>query len=125
MSVAISRDYNAAVDLIERNLKAGRGAKIAYYDDRGAYSYGALAERVDRAANALPRFGPGAGAACALVPARRHRFPGNVPRRHQGRDRADCRQYLADRGRLRFHAAGQPRAHLSFPTRSTIASRRF
>jgi len=27
--------YNAAADLIERNLAAGRGAKPAFVDDRG------------------------------------------------------------------------------------------
>jgi benzoate-CoA ligase len=50
---SIPRDYNAAVDLIERNLKTGRGSKIAYIDDRRRYSYSELAERVDRAANAF------------------------------------------------------------------------
>ena len=55
--IAIPRDYNAAVDLIERNLQAGRGTKIAFRDDRTALSYAALAERVDRAANALRGLG--------------------------------------------------------------------
>ena len=55
--IAIPRDYNAAVDLIERNLKAGRGGKVAFRDDRGAYTYAELAERVDRAANALRALG--------------------------------------------------------------------
>ena len=45
--------YNAAVDLIERNLAAGRGGKTAYIDDAGTATYAQLAERVDRAANAL------------------------------------------------------------------------
>jgi len=45
--------YNAAHDLIERNLAAGRSGKIAYVDDRGTYTYGDLAKRVDRFANAL------------------------------------------------------------------------
>jgi benzoate-CoA ligase len=55
--VSIPRDYNAAADLMERNLAAGRAEKIAFIDDRGAYSYRDLAERVDRAANALRRLG--------------------------------------------------------------------
>ncbi|MDB5360971.1 MAG: Benzoate--CoA ligase [Rhodospirillales bacterium] len=45
--------YNAAVDLIERNLAAGRQAKTVFIDEAGRYSYGDLAERVDRFANAL------------------------------------------------------------------------
>ena len=55
--VDIPRDYNAAFDLIERNLKAGRAAKIAFVDDRGAYSYGEVARRVDRFASALSTLG--------------------------------------------------------------------
>ena len=57
--VRIPRDYNAAHDLIERNLKAGRGAKIAYIDDAGRYTYSELAERVNRAASALVSLGLG------------------------------------------------------------------
>jgi benzoate-CoA ligase len=49
--------YNAAVDLIERNLAAGRGGKAAYIDDAGTCSYAQLAERVDRAANMLRSMG--------------------------------------------------------------------
>ena len=45
--------YNAAVDLIDRNLTAGRQARTAFIDEAGRYSYGDLAERVDRFANAL------------------------------------------------------------------------
>ena len=52
-STVTPRDYNVAVDLIERNLKSRRGQKIAYIDDCGRYSDAELAERVDRAANAL------------------------------------------------------------------------
>ena len=55
--VEIPRDYNAAHDLIERNLSAGRAGKAAYIDDAGAYSYGELAERVNRCANALTAIG--------------------------------------------------------------------
>jgi benzoate-CoA ligase len=49
--------YNAAVDLIERNLGAGRGGKTVYIDDTGSCTYAQLAERVDRAANALRALG--------------------------------------------------------------------
>jgi len=49
--------YNAAADLIERNLGAGRGTKTAFIDDRGRYSYAELAERVSRSANLLRRLG--------------------------------------------------------------------
>jgi benzoate-CoA ligase len=53
----LPRHYNAAVDLIERNLAAGRAEKTAFADDRGSITYRALAERVDRAANAFRRLG--------------------------------------------------------------------
>src|SRR5947199_5421759 len=49
--------YNAAADLIERNLSAGRGAKPAFIDDLGQFSYAELAERVSRFANVLRRLG--------------------------------------------------------------------
>ena len=53
----IPRQYNAAHDLIERNLQAGRGSKLAFIDDNGAYTYDELAERVNRWANALTGLG--------------------------------------------------------------------
>ncbi len=49
--------YNAAADLLDRNLLAGRGDKIAYVDAFGPVTYAALAERVDRAGDALRRLG--------------------------------------------------------------------
>ena len=53
----IPRQYNAAYDLIERNLRAGRGDKLAYIDDHGRYTYRELAQRVNRAGNALRALG--------------------------------------------------------------------
>src|SRR5260221_2999909 len=49
--------FNAAHDLLERNLRAGRAPKIAFIDDTGAYTYGDLAARVNRFANALRELG--------------------------------------------------------------------
>jgi benzoate-CoA ligase len=51
----LPREYNAAVDLIGRN--AGRGSKAAFIDDAGTCTFLQLAERVDRAANALRGLG--------------------------------------------------------------------
>ena len=61
--------YNAAADLIERNLASGRGAKIAIIDDRGQYSYAELAERVARFANVLRGLGLRREAAHPPLPA--------------------------------------------------------
>ncbi len=51
--IDIPREYNAAEDLIERNLVAGRADKVAFIDDKGRYTYGDLARRVNRFANLL------------------------------------------------------------------------
>ncbi len=45
--------YNAAVDLVESNLAAGRGDKLAYIDDHGRYTYADLNLAVRRVAAAL------------------------------------------------------------------------
>jgi benzoate-CoA ligase len=49
--------FNAAHDLLERNLRAGRAGKIAYIDDHGAYTYGELVRRVNRFAASLHALG--------------------------------------------------------------------
>src|SRR5262249_37153665 len=54
---AIPRTYNFAADIIERNLKAGRADKPVYIDPRGSWTYGQLAERVDRFGHALRSLG--------------------------------------------------------------------
>ncbi len=53
----VSREYNAAADLIERNLRAGRADKVAFRDGQSSLTYRALAERVDRCGNALRSLG--------------------------------------------------------------------
>ncbi|KWR92149.1 benzoate-CoA ligase family protein [Cupriavidus sp. IDO] len=45
--------YNAAADLLSRNIAAGRGDKIAYIDDAGTLTFAELDERSRRFAGAL------------------------------------------------------------------------
>jgi len=49
--------YNAAADLIERNLDAGRGAKTAFIDSSGQHSFADVAAKSARFANTLTRLG--------------------------------------------------------------------
>jgi benzoate-CoA ligase len=53
----VSREYNFAADVLERNLRAGRAHKPAYVDPRGSWSFGQLAERVARFGHALRALG--------------------------------------------------------------------
>ena len=43
-----AQTYNAAVDMVDRNVAEGRGAKIAFSDPARRISYGKLAEAVAR-----------------------------------------------------------------------------
>jgi len=54
---AISRDYNFAADILGRNLDAGRSNKVAYIDPRGSWTYGELADRVERFGHVLRSLG--------------------------------------------------------------------
>ncbi len=54
---AIPRNYNFAADILERNLAAGRAGKAAYIDPRGSWTYGQLADRVDRFGHVLRNLG--------------------------------------------------------------------
>ena len=49
--------YNAAVDLVERNLAGARAGKLAFVDDTESLTYAQLAQRVDRCANLLRSLG--------------------------------------------------------------------
>jgi 4-hydroxybenzoate-CoA ligase/benzoate-CoA ligase len=53
----LPRDYNATTDLIERNLREGRGAKVAIRGIWGEQPYGQLATRMNQAGNALLQLG--------------------------------------------------------------------
>ncbi|MDH3714818.1 MAG: benzoate-CoA ligase family protein [Gammaproteobacteria bacterium] len=56
-TIEIPRDYNAAVEFIDVHASAGRSGKTAFIDDAGAYTYAELAQRVNRAGNALQALG--------------------------------------------------------------------
>ena len=56
---SIPRDYNAAHDLLQRNLQAGRADQVAFVDERVAMTYGELARRVDHFARGLHSIGVG------------------------------------------------------------------
>jgi benzoate-CoA ligase len=49
----IPRQYNFAADILTQNLAAGRAAKPAFIDPRAAWTYGDLAERVERFGHVL------------------------------------------------------------------------
>ena len=51
--VNVPERYNAAYDLLQRNLQAGRGDKPAFIDDKGSYTYAWLDEATARFAGML------------------------------------------------------------------------
>lgn len=55
--VDVPREYNAAVQFIDRHLEEGRAERVAVIDRSGPTTYGELAERVNRAGNALRSLG--------------------------------------------------------------------
>ena len=57
--VEFPREYNLAVDLLERHVAEGRGDRVAIIDDNGRHTYHDLAERAWRAAEALRELGVG------------------------------------------------------------------
>ena len=65
--MTVPREYNAAVDFIDRHLAEGRATRVAFVDDRGSLTYAALAERVARAGNALRALGCGLEQRVAMV----------------------------------------------------------
>jgi len=52
--IDVPRNYNAAHDLLARNLHAGRGDKIAFVDDNGSYSYADVDKRASKFATVAP-----------------------------------------------------------------------
>ena len=52
-----AQNYNAAVDMVDRNVALGRAAKTAFIDPARRITYGALAEGVARVGSMLTRLG--------------------------------------------------------------------
>jgi benzoate-CoA ligase len=55
--IIMPRQFNAAHDLLERNINEGRADKIAYIDDNGSYTFQDLVDRANQTANALTDLG--------------------------------------------------------------------
>src|SRR5258708_40004501 len=55
--LTLPREYNAATDLIERNIRDGRQGKVAIRGSWGEQTYGQLAQRMNQAGNALLQSG--------------------------------------------------------------------
>ena len=55
--VEVPREYNAAVDFVDRHVVEGRADRRAYVDDAGSHTYGELAARTARAAGMLRALG--------------------------------------------------------------------
>jgi acyl-coenzyme A synthetase/AMP-(fatty) acid ligase len=91
-TINMPRLFNAAHDLLERNIVEGRAAKIAYIDDDGRYTYEELCARVNRSANALQKLGLKIEDRVMIV--------------HKIRNHTYCSQYAADSRRLRIHDEG-------------------
>jgi len=53
----VPRNYNFAADVLKRNLEAGRSNKPAFIDNSKSWTYGELADRVERFGNALRSLG--------------------------------------------------------------------
>jgi benzoate-CoA ligase family protein len=56
-AIRVPREYNAAVDFVDRHLDEGRGDKVAFIDDTTSLTYASLAEQVNRVGNALHDLG--------------------------------------------------------------------
>jgi benzoate-CoA ligase len=65
-STEIPRDYNFAADILDRNLAAGRANKPVFIDQRESWTYGELADRINRFSTALRA--KGTGRACWSSP---------------------------------------------------------
>ena len=61
------RNYNAATDMVDAHISAGRGDKAAFIDGTETLTYALLAERTNRVANLVRTYGIGRESRIALL----------------------------------------------------------
>jgi len=66
-AMSYPRIYNAAVDMVDRNVAEGRGDKVAFIDPHERLTYAELKQRCDRMANLLATYGVPREARVALL----------------------------------------------------------
>jgi 4-hydroxybenzoate-CoA ligase len=66
-AMSYPRIYNAAVDMVDRNVAEGRGDKVAFIDPIDRLTYAELQRRCDRMANLLATYGVPREARIALL----------------------------------------------------------
>src|SRR5262249_6389223 len=66
-AMSYPRIYNAAVDMVDRNIAQGRGSKPAFIDPSETLTYGELEIRCNRMANLAATYGIGREARIALL----------------------------------------------------------
>ena len=108
----LPREYNAAVDLISRNIDAGRAGKVAFIDDTGWHTYAEVAERAARWANVTRHLGVEMEQRVMLCLFDTVDFPDRLSRLDARRRRSHPGQHHVDPGELRV-----PRRRQSGPCR--------
>ena len=66
LQIDYPREYNAAADFIDVHLSRGDGDRVAVVDAHGQYTYGELAEQVNRAGNMLRELGLPSESQCSV-----------------------------------------------------------
>jgi benzoate-CoA ligase len=93
--ITIPRDYNAAVDLIDRNLRSGARTRLRITTTTVRIHLRLNWPNASTASPARSSHWAADGAASAAVPSRHDRLPGLLPWQHKGWHRSNRSQYLA------------------------------
>ena len=104
------RIYNAAVDMVDRNVAQGRGAKAGFHRSQRDADLRRVASALQPHGQPARHLRRPARVARRPAAARYRRFPGRVLGRHQGRRGAGLPQHAADDRAVRLHPGRQPRA---------------